>query len=457
MYKILYQILYDVDKILTLHNIPFWITSGSLLGAVRVHGILQKDHDVDICVVKKFKSRLLDTYKDLQKCGYTISKTDRGYAIHRKRYLQPYLDIHLVKKNGNKFVSVYKRVRDFYPKDYFVVDDVFPLKRVAFGGFIVFSPKNPIPYLQRMYGRGWKNKDQDGSKSRSKRPAKPYNITRRKCIPPLRPAVPGRSVLNKFCGGVFVFSLHDYRHRLKRIVSQMQRKGIGYTVFDAIDGRCKTPEECKSKRKALELEYNVKIGTKEKLPPLSLTLGTWYLLKQQVKNKWKHMCILEDDAVFVNNFDSRLAEGLRELKEVNPNWDLLYLGCTQFCGIRGITKHRTTRTKHITTLNKYIPDADFYVQNKWDIRFPCRSDECEIVSKNLTIPYEATGGYGYITSLKGARKILRLIGNHMEDHFDGMVSRAAGDGILNTIAFDPPIINHYGGADRPDTSIEWNW
>lgn len=209
-------------------------------------------------------------------------------------------------------------------------------------------------------------------------------------------------------------------------------------------------------RKALEKDFGVRITTDEKLPPLSLTLGTWYLLKQ-VKNRWPHIAIFEDDATFVRNFNTRFSEGVKELKKVAPDWDLLYLGCTQFCGTRGISKKKTSVNKYKSSIYKFNKKADFYVRHKDDIRLPCDPEECINLSKNLSVAVEAAGGFGYGVSLKGARKILRIMNKTIDDHMDGLLPSAVTDGDLYAVAFDPPIVGHFGGAERPDTTLEWDW
>ena len=118
---------------------------------------------------------------------------------------------------------------------------------------------------------------------------------------------------------------------------------------------------------------------------------------------------------------------------------------------------KTKENKYKTSINKFVDEAKWYVKNKDDIRTPCKEKVCRQLSKNISIAPKAGGTFGYGISLKGARKLLKIINNKIDDHIDGILPDNVQNKKLKSISFDPPIINHYGGADRADTNIEWDW
>ena len=54
----LLDILKEFDAICQKHHIPYWLDSGTLIGAVRHGGFVPWDDDVDVCVLKKDQKRI---------------------------------------------------------------------------------------------------------------------------------------------------------------------------------------------------------------------------------------------------------------------------------------------------------------------------------------------------------------------------------------------------------------
>lgn len=247
--KTLYQMLYDTDRILTFADVRYWITAGSFLGAIRHGGLIPWDTDVDISIDKKNARKFLALRPKFSKCGYGIEKGPHGYLITRGSL---YIDVYTVGLYDGDYMPSIKSVHDEKPNDFFRDEELLPLKRIAFGGFLVFAPNKHADYFEYLYGNSWKTKGMDGRRITKKMcvPAKPMDVSQRSCIPALRdPVSKGTSPANRFFSRIFVINLHNYRARLKDIARGMKRKGIAYTLFDAIDGRCKDGDvQCDRKK-----------------------------------------------------------------------------------------------------------------------------------------------------------------------------------------------------------------
>lgn len=75
------EILKVVDKICRKHNIPYWLSCGTLLGAVRHKGFIPWDDDMDIEVKKEDYKRLLKVLMEELPEEYVVHnfKTDKAF------------------------------------------------------------------------------------------------------------------------------------------------------------------------------------------------------------------------------------------------------------------------------------------------------------------------------------------------------------------------------------------
>ncbi len=235
----------------------------------------------------------------------------------------------------------------------------------------------------------------------------------------------------------------------------MNTYDIKYEVFDAVDGRSPVSEYAK-KKKELEYTYDVKISRKLNPPAASLVIGTMEILKKIVKNKWKHVLIFEDDIIPVKNIHKKFEKGIEELEDIMPDWDVLYLGCGNQCGTRGVSYDQSYKTKHVTSMSIVDKDEyDWYVGNKNDLRAPCDDDYCVEISEHLSYAPIPGGTWAYAYSLKGAKKMLKYMNGVASDHIDQILMKGVVQGQLNVAAFDAPIFFHMGGIFRIDSEIPW--
>lgn len=67
------------DKVMEENNIPYWLDSGTLLGAIRHDGFIPWDDDVDICILSEDRKKVQDVFMREKNTQFVIqcSKTDR--------------------------------------------------------------------------------------------------------------------------------------------------------------------------------------------------------------------------------------------------------------------------------------------------------------------------------------------------------------------------------------------
>ena len=268
------------------------------------------------------------------------------------------------------------------------------------------------------------------------------------------------SPVNQFFDKVFIINLYDNVKRWKEVVPQFKRLGIKVQRFVAVDGRCKATEaECIQKLQSFELAYDVDIPYKNKkassvLPAASLAIGTVLLLRAMVRNNWKRILICEDDIHVVRGFTKKFEELVKELR--GRRWDLLYLGCGQECGVHDISDKRDKHHPHVSTwvANGDSDDDDIYVHHRDDLRMPC-GDMCVEVTEHLTRVYNAGGTWCYAYSLAGAKKVLKAIGDNIDDHIDQILMRLQYDSVVKALAADPPIVMHEDMRGSRNSDIPW--
>lgn len=154
------------DKVCRGGNFTYWVTGGTLIGAIRHKGFIPWDGDVDVCMLEsdfiKFKELVLK-YNILGDSMFLQdSTTDSNYKLSFPKIRDKYshyisyeakhnfhrglqIDIFLYNVQGNKLKAVSRMKPDIINWNY---DIIFPLKRHIFENFQVNIPNDSQKYLK---------------------------------------------------------------------------------------------------------------------------------------------------------------------------------------------------------------------------------------------------------------------------------------------------------------------
>ena len=175
----LYRMLKDWHYVCTKHQIAYWVTGGTLIGAVRHRGLVPWDDDGDVCIMRQDVPKLRALVPTFQKMGYFIEEGDEPdsedpdnaelqqcrnkkdsctWYMEPKSRRQLSMDIFVMERAGPLVTYAdpyWRHARTGGEACYFLYQFVFPLVPVRFGNFWVFTPYNAVEHLNQCYGTDW--------------------------------------------------------------------------------------------------------------------------------------------------------------------------------------------------------------------------------------------------------------------------------------------------------------
>ena len=161
--KRLYLLTYVFHDLMVKHNIPYYASGGTLIGAMRHSGIIPWDNDADFCITLANEMRFVspNVKKSFEKNGYRIEQSKNGwYRIVDTKNKKVSADVFLVDykkdKNGEWIVQHTGKALSFWPRDTIRVKDLYPLKEREFGSGFILTPNRPDKSLSSLYGKSWK-------------------------------------------------------------------------------------------------------------------------------------------------------------------------------------------------------------------------------------------------------------------------------------------------------------
>ncbi len=146
------------------YNIKWFALSGTLLGAIRQHGIIPLDDDIDLGVT-------IDDYQTLKHMTtiklddhYHIEQSDCGFRFFNNNIRFPFIDIFVMAKDPNdKTRMIYAGpfyndeprfyVHEIFEKEWLPVKLINNLKTAQFEDVEIPIPRKSVEYLKRVYGK----------------------------------------------------------------------------------------------------------------------------------------------------------------------------------------------------------------------------------------------------------------------------------------------------------------
>lgn len=176
----LYKTMKDLNDILLKNGIAYWVTGGSLIGALRHRGIVPWDDDGDICIMRKDVNKLRKLVPLFERKNYILEEgtadEDDGSpepCVNKKNsctwFLEPKgknslgVDIFVMDRIGPLVTYAdpsWRNAPNGGRTCYFLHRYIFPLIPVRFGNFWVMTPYNAIEHLNQCYGTDWNSVSQ---------------------------------------------------------------------------------------------------------------------------------------------------------------------------------------------------------------------------------------------------------------------------------------------------------
>jgi phosphorylcholine metabolism protein LicD len=172
IHKILLDNLEKTIKIFEKHNIQYWCTAGTLLGAIREGNIIEHDDDIDLGLFKddflKLQNNENNIQDDLNDIGLHLlinepefnhnkivtKKNDNNYHINRI-----FIDIMSFDKEGDRYILDAKAYGPtgvgYFGNEWFYEKELLPLTTHKLSNLTINIPNNSIKYLERRYD-DWK-------------------------------------------------------------------------------------------------------------------------------------------------------------------------------------------------------------------------------------------------------------------------------------------------------------
>jgi len=149
----LYRILQDVTQILEKNSLQYFISFGTLLGAVRHGGMIPWDTDTDILIAEFEKEKVLSILRTKLPAPYVVSEdeddkiTGSIIRVNLSTTNTLHVDLFTYLEEEGEIVFGYDRR--------FSQNDIFPLQKIMYYDRELFAPNDIEKHLEMFYGRDY--------------------------------------------------------------------------------------------------------------------------------------------------------------------------------------------------------------------------------------------------------------------------------------------------------------
>lgn len=359
--KKIYQLGYDVQSIFEAYGLKYWMMSGTLLGAIRHHGIIPWDDDIDLGMLKKDIPKLKALEPVLNSAGLSISKIYFGYKIFYTKskllegydYAFPAVDIFVFRQEDDYYILNYKVARDIWPEERFLLPVIDTLKKYQFGMYKMYGPSDYEDYFHRYFGDTWNKvayrqydhatessveKVKVTLTAKDRVPAEPIDqvntklVYKKMCV---NEEVNSEKLLVKparkydYKGdhnfdvnvGTYVINCDNNTDRLEKFTEFAKGTSLGFDRHSCTKGSEITHEViCDMIDKKL-LKKNADLNPVQ----IAINISHYNVWQRMINNKQDYALVMEDDAEPSKNFVENVNNILNKLEANNYNFSILFL------------------------------------------------------------------------------------------------------------------------------------
>lgn len=147
-----YALIKRTKELFSIIKLPFYLSFGTLLGAVRDKSLIQGDEDVDVFIDDEQK--LYNNLPFLYENGFKICRFSRGIMYSFRLNNRSYIDVYILRPF--KWYTLWRLnclclSNNATPKKFFK-----EYEDIDFLGVTCRCPKNPEKLLEFWYGKSWR-------------------------------------------------------------------------------------------------------------------------------------------------------------------------------------------------------------------------------------------------------------------------------------------------------------